>query len=472
MRRVIVELTRTALRAVACDGTPPRLRVQKFVVEPVSGPPTAETIRSVLAALPTGGTQLIGVIPRDQTITRLLKLPSTKPEELAQMVALTGKAQLPYPSDQALVDFHVIEQEGGMSVVQLVACHRDQLNRHLAVWRQLGLEPVVATPSSWGLLTWYQRLGRSPAVQEPVMIVNVDADRTDLALIRGDRLVFSRSLSQGVRALEATTEAIGVVAQELEQSFASLRKEWPGMETRSLLLTGLGPLAQWKEVLEQRLQRPVTVTPSQGTLRLSEPLPAGASPVVALGLAMAAPSALVNLLPPEVRQAQRHRLRLQEFMVTGVLLVAALLLGAGLLSASVSRQTHLNTTTIQAVKDLEALTQQTERQEREIAIIQAVQDSRRGTALMLAELFRLTGPEILFESVVFEGSRRELVVRGNAPETRQVLDYLRQLKHSDTWDQVELRYSARRGTTASARTDFEIVLHREAPHGTARAPSP
>jgi len=79
---------------------------------------------------------------------------------------------------------------------------------------------------------------------------------------------------------------------------------------------------------------------------------------------------------------------------------------------------------------------------------------------MLAELLQRTPEPIRFESVAFERSRMELTVRGSAPTTREVLNFVKQLEQSAGWNRVELRYSSRRSVAAGARTDFEIVLTR------------
>ncbi len=318
------------------------------------------------------------------------------------------------------------------------------------------------------MLAWYQRLGRSAETQEPVMVINVDADRTDLVLIRQGRVLFSRSLMQGLQEWQAGAEGMGPIATELERSVSGLQKELPGSEARSLVLTGLGQLDQWKSFLEQRLGKPVMVKPAHGLLRLPPASSAEqASLAVVLGLALAEEAWLVNLLPREARHAQSHRRQMQELTFTSVLVLAAVLLGAWVLTMHVSRQERVINQTIKTLKALEAATGKAEHQERDVQLVEELLAARRWTATMLADLVRLTPPEVVFESLVFERARGELTVRGSAPSTRHVLDYIHQLEQSARWDRVELRYSARHGASADARTDFELVLR----HGTAETRS-
>ena len=458
MMRVVVETTRTSIRLLVVEGTPTQPLVRQFMVEPLGEP---QRVHRALAALQPARAHLISALARDQVITRLLKLPSTQPEELTQMAALAGKVQLPYPPDQTVTALYVLEQQTGTSTVQLVACHRDLIDRHIALLRQLGGEPGIITPNVWGLLSWYLRFGREPSTPEPVLLVHVDVDHTDVVLIRDGRLVFSRSLSQGVKEWEYSPGGAEQARQEIDYSVSGLRKELPGLEVMSFLITGLGRLDRWKGILEQQWGKPVTLKAPQGGLHLPEPWSLDASPAAALGVALADTDWLVNLVPLRLRQTQRVRRRLRALTITGGLLATALVLGTAGLWLSAHRQEHRLAQLTQEMRQLESTTRQAGRQEQGIKLAQQLLASRHWMASMLAELFQRTPADVFFEHLAFEQARGVLVVRGNAPTTRDVLDYIRALEQSRRWAQVELRYSARRNTTAGAtRTDFEMALHR------------
>jgi len=106
--------------------------------------------------------------------------------ELAQMVELYAKAQLPYPREQTVVDFHVLARAEGFSTVAVIACQREVVNRYLGLLQDAGLPATLLTVSSWGVLGWYQQLlRRGTKVQEPALIeepreVRPDAGRLSL----------------------------------------------------------------------------------------------------------------------------------------------------------------------------------------------------------------------------------------------------------------------------------------------------
>lgn len=461
MRRLVIELTRSTLRAVSVHGPSAKRQVQRVLVEPIRAAPDGAWLSRALKPLEPAQSEVISVISREQVITRTFKLPSTQSEELDQMVRLAAKAQLPYPPEQAAMDWTLVDQQEGTSTVQLVACQRELIDRHMSLLREAGAEPRVLTPSSWGVAWWYRRFGRREDIREPVLIVHIDHERTDLVLMRSDRVVFSRSVNQGLMEWQASLEPI---LQELERTVASIRKELPGMEAASMILTGVGPLEEWRGAIEPRIGRPVAVRVGYGPIKLppAAAAHAEASPtaslVVAMGLAFADEAGVVNLVPSEVRDAQGQRRRWRELVLTAALVATAFVCGTGLLFNLVHRKARDTQQASHLMQQLEAMTGRTEQQLHDVRLIERILTSRRQLAEVLAALMQATPPAVLFETVTFERARRELVVRGSAPTTRDVLDYLRVLKDDSHWQQAQLRYSARRGSHAEALTAFEIAI--------------
>ena len=464
--QLVIEWTRATVRLAMVEQRRSQFQFLALRSEPTGpGGDPQPALRALLKAIKLGTAQVIGVLPREQVITRVVKFPTMQAEELGQMVELYAKAQLPYPREQIVVDFHVVQQREGFSTVAVVACQREVVERSLTVLRDAGLSVELLTVSSWGVLGWHQRIAprtgaaATGAAVEPVVVINVDDTRTDLVVIAGGRILSSRGVGQGAQDWEAAADATEVLVQEVERSRTALRKELPDAEIRSLLVTGLGTLGQWAESLTQRLGLPVNVVESRQPL-MERPMPttAAISPVVIGGIACRVGRELLNLNPTELRVHMRHREQVRQLMTVGCLLLGVLVLGGGILALRIARHQRLAQRLDQVMAEVAPTAKQVQEQSRSSKLIASVLEDRRRLARILSAVFQRTPEAVTLEALVYERGKRELVLRGRAPSTQTVLDYVQQLQQLDDVSQVRLKYSTRRQTPTGERTDFELLV--------------
>ncbi len=463
--RLVIEWTRATLRVAMAEGEGPKAKVRSILGQPL-GPSgeMASVLRALLGKRLPSAAQVIAVVPREQVITRVVKFPSTKSSELTQMVALYSKAQLPYPGEQAVFDFHVISQQEGFSTVAIVACQREVVDRQLTTLRDAGCSDIFLTVSSWGVLGWYQKTQKAGDGKEPALIVNVDDHRTDLVLIADGRIVSSRSVGQGAQDWEGLEDSAELLAQEIERSRSALRRELPGTDMRSCVLTGLGTLGPWSQSLAARLGLPVTaVDARQPFPEWTMPLSSAISPVVVGGLACSELRSVLNLSPAELRAHAQHRQQVRELVTVSGLLLGVFALGAGLLSLQMSRQRQVAGQLEQLMRQVEPSAKRAQEQHRSADLVRSVLADRKQLAAMLSSVFRVTPPSLALEAVNFERPRREFVLRGSAGSTQDVLEYIKLLERVDGVEDVHLKFSTRRDTPAGERTDFELSLKQRGP---------
>ena len=423
MERVIVDVSRTVVRILAIDGTPQQPRLRQVRIEPLRGALDADTLRRALRGLHRIRTKTVIVtIPRQEVMTRLVRRPAT--------------AQFPFPTDQLVTDVQIVGHEQGADLVQVVACPRPRLQTRLALLQELGWEPDIITPASWGLWSWYRRVAENGQRHGLTAVLHLDVDRADLIVLDDDHLLFSRGFSASVEEVERTLTAAATI--------------WPQRAVSRLVVTGMGDLEEWKRVLERRLAVPVLLQPPSDQ--------AQASLIVAWGAAMAERQWLVNLAPKDVQQARHRHRSLRRGVLTGSLLCAALALGDGLLAGLVRRHAHAVAEASEALRQWDTIAGDLLQQEHSVAVLEAFLVSHRRTRTAVAELFRLTPADVVFEELAFDRARQELVVRGSTVTTARVMDYLRLLEQSRAWSHAALRYAISRRAAAEVRTDFEILL--------------
>jgi Tfp pilus assembly protein PilN len=463
--KLVVEWTRASLRVAVAESRGAKWRVRAIhsqALAPAVDP--GDVLRGMLKqAGKVAGAPVISVISREQVITRLVRFPATAAAEVAQMAELYAKGQLPYAREQTVMDYYVLQQQEGFSTVAIVACQREVVDRQLATLRAAGCNAGQVTVSSWGVLGWYQQLSAA-GVAGACLVVNVDDTRTDLVLIGEGRILTSRSIGQGVHDWQASgSDPAELLGAEIERSRASVRKELPGTEVQAVQLTGLGELPLWKVALTQRLGVPVSVTAPEAAwketmLRLHTPI----SPVVVGGLAGMTGEKLLNLSPAEVQGQAVHRRQVQQLVLVGVLVLMVLGLGAAALSLQVARQQQ----TIQQLEQVTAQAAPTARQlqqkQRAAQTVGGLLREREQVVALLATVLQQTPESITLEGLAFERLRRELVLRGRAPSTQAVLDYLGRLEQVAGIGGVELKFSTTRVEVAGEHVDFEAVVRQAA----------
>ncbi len=467
-QQLVVEWTRAHLRVALAKGGGVGARLRLLREDAVaSAEEVSQRLRQLRRSFRFLRAQVVAVLPREQVITRLVKFPSVQTAELRQMVHLYAKTQLPYPSEQAVMDFYVVQQENGFTTVVVIAAQREIVERHWNILRAAGFRPSLLTVSSWGALGWYRKMlhpqksktAAPLAVQEPVLIVNVDQARTEMVVIRKEAILSSRSMAQGLQDWHDAGEGMEILALEIERSRVALRKELPDTEVQSVLLAGLTSWLEGSEAFAERLGLPLKVIEAGGLFPEWKASAAmNFSPLVVGGLALSGSREWVCLNPPEIAVETYQRRQIRDLILIGGLLLGVCGLGATLALRHVSRQRlrldHfeqlLNVQQPQARGLQEIL--------RAVQMARSVLQARQRLATALAGVFRASPEAIGLEAIAFEHEKQTLMLRGQTQTTQQVLEYIRQLQHLDGVKKVHMKYTRRRQMAKGERVDFELAL--------------
>jgi Tfp pilus assembly PilM family ATPase len=101
-------------------------------------------VRQVLRGHRIGLKRVVVHIPRDRTVMNHLTLPPTPPSEVAAAVRFQALKELPFPLDEAVIDFVVRKRDerGWATGVLLAAATREVLEQVRGVCQAAGLEPL------------------------------------------------------------------------------------------------------------------------------------------------------------------------------------------------------------------------------------------------------------------------------------------------------------------------------------------
>lgn len=112
----------------------------------------------------------------------------------------------------------------------------------------------------------------------------------------------------------------------------------------------------------------------------------------------------------------------------------------------------------QVIQEVEPLTRQVKARAQVTQLVGAVLEHRRRMAALLGGVFSMTPGAVALEGLTFERSRNELVLRGQAPSTQQVLAYIQALKGLERVEEVRLKYSTAHRSSAGERINFELAM--------------
>ncbi|MFH1741583.1 MAG: pilus assembly protein PilM [bacterium] len=341
-------------------------RVQRATVQPLElvGAPKEENglreaqVKALKAAIHQHGRltgRIVLAIPRASTIIRYLKLPSSRRNELKEMVLLDAERHIPFSITEAEIDFEIIEKLGEHeSAIMMVSAPRSEIDPLLDICREAGVIPEAVDVDILGACHAYRQSGDQ---EETKAVIDFGRESTCLGIISHGQILFTRSLSVGESRLlsgfpgaetwgdlrtrlaaigalppqdRAKVESwIGDLYVDLMRSVSAFVCEHPGSRVDRIILCGGGPYLPSgpSDTLSVRLKTKALVEqPLNGDLP-SDSSYQGPELASAVGLALRSLQGngqAINLLPSEMvaeRERQEHRAFYKSAIFLGLLAV-------------------------------------------------------------------------------------------------------------------------------------------------------
>lgn len=190
--------------------------------------PLADSIRNLRKEAKISSRDVAISLPESQVFTRTIRFPLLNDAEVASAVKWEAEQYIPIPIEEALVQHQIIERRENSSppqvVVLLVAVARKLVEKYARLVELSGMNLVVVE-------TELMAMSRSLAPEgKTVLIVDLGAKSTDIAVVKNKSLVFSRSIpTAGDAFSRAVSQALGVDEVQAEEY-----KRTYGMSTKQL----------------------------------------------------------------------------------------------------------------------------------------------------------------------------------------------------------------------------------------------
>ncbi|KYC39431.1 pilus assembly protein PilM [Scytonema hofmannii PCC 7110] len=309
----------------------------------ITDPPTmAQLIQQVLADSKIKASRVATSVPGRDSIVRLIPVPAELDDKELREMVLNHEAglYLPYPREEADVDYQKLGyfvDEDGIEKVQvlLVATRKEITDTYISTFEQAGLQIDVLEINSFALIRTIRDQLRQYGPQEAAVLVDIEFDSTEIAIVVNGVPQFSRTVPIGTYQMQlalsktmnlpvsrdmellqgmsipstpvdggktgvteinpgmaAVIRVLGELTDELRRSIDFYLNQSENLEVAQIMLAGPGGgLGQLDEFFTQRLSLPTSQIDPVGALSLlvdEEKYPASERPGlgIVLGLGM------------------------------------------------------------------------------------------------------------------------------------------------------------------------------------------
>lgn len=175
-------------------------------------PPTmAEIIQTALAEKKIKVTKVASAVPGAAgAIVRIIPVPAELDDKELRSMVLDHEAglYLPFPREEADVDYQKLgffTDEDGIEKVQvlLAAVREDVTNTYIETFKQAGLTLDVLEINSFALIRTIREQLRQFSPQEAVVLVDVEFESTEIAIIVDGVPQFSRTVAIGMYQIQS-----------------------------------------------------------------------------------------------------------------------------------------------------------------------------------------------------------------------------------------------------------------------------
>ena len=161
-------------------------------------------------------TKLRYAISGQSVFTRFIKLPPIEDDNIEQLVAFEAQQHVPFPIDEVIWDWQLLESDAGEKEVALVAIKGDSLNEvnDLVIEAGLGTAEVDASP-----MALYNALKYNyPELEETTLLIDIGAKTCNLIYLEGSRM-FTRSVAVGGASISTA------ISKEYNVSFSEAESQ-------------------------------------------------------------------------------------------------------------------------------------------------------------------------------------------------------------------------------------------------------
>ncbi len=400
------------------------------------------------------------VLSRNKITVRRVDLPSQDSQEIEQMLGLYLIRQIPYHKEEVIWAYQNLGFDGiSSSHLILAVALKNVFKNIVSSFVPANILPGSIFMSSQGLVHYAQEAAKNKiTLPSSYMILDIDANYSDLVLVHNHKLGSSVVIPQGAEQLKDPFEKEKFAA-EFTQALVALNNEIPDARCEKIFLTGAASayLIFVEAILAKNLNLKVQYLSSKEYDNFLASGPKDISLSAILGFSSQPDKDDLKFILPEIQIKREIKSKLQQLMILGVGLIYILIISGGIAVVRLVQQQSyagdLRNRVVSLGKDAKELEDITSK----LKIARQYADPKSSVLTYLNGLNRLCPDNIVITNYNWELGK-SFTMRGYAQTIPDILDFVNTLSNSETFKGVQNRYTRRRRLKDKDVIDFEIFI--------------
>lgn len=376
-------------------------------------------------------------IPRTQVSVKYITLPSTRPQEIKQMVDYEISNLYPYKNEELVYDHTLVEEmDDGSSRIMLVATTRDIIENACNILQDAGLVPATISVSTVALYNHFMRNRSLPA---HYLVINVDDSLAEILFICKDKLEFTRAVK-----LDPFRDAASQVLEALE--------------TTTMVLLDLG----------NRVDVSVLCGSNTGLEEIASRIKEALGLPVEIDRSVSAPTEdhtqgarlNINLLPADIHTQQKKKTRRRELLYVGILLGINLIFVINVIYVRIKVKREYLKWLNNEVARIEGPASDLRKKAFSVELLNKYGVSGKKTLALLFEVYRCAPAGVSLNALDISHRKTGgvITVSGQAQDPDAVLKFSDALKKSVLISGTDVHYIKKQKSPGQEqKVDFELI---------------
>lgn len=399
------------------------------------------------------------VLNRNKITVRRVELPSENPKEIEQMLGFYLIRQIPH-KEEACWAYQNLGFDGiSNSQLILAVALKNVFKNIISSFVPINILPESILMSSQGLMHYVNdALKDKSALQGSYMILDIDANYSDLILVHKQKLGSSVVIAQGAEQLKNEQEKERF-AVELKQALVALNNEVPDAKPEKIFLTGAA--APHLILIEATLVKDFNLKAQYVSSKEYDSFTSGSLKDISLSAVLGFSSQVakddMRFIVPELQIKKEMKSKVQQLMLLGISLTFILIMLGAIALVRLSQQQSYATSLKAKVAALSKDIKELEDIANKLKVARQYMNPEASVFSSLYELSRLCPDSITITNFNWEW-QKALSFRGYAQQIPDILDFTNTLNSSEAFKGAQNRYTRRRKIKDKDVVDFEIVV--------------